>query len=148
MSSNSLRIGILLVLYTFYSCTASIKSDHRTSSDIPPTVESIKDVVTKARQLYPPHRYLIGSGQADSEKAATELARADLMKQIRVEVQVTWTDLIRERGANTEQEVSRLVETEVAELEKGAVIVVQGTDSKTGSAYGGAAMPKAEIERF
>jgi len=140
--------SILIILCVLASCTPAIKSEPDALRDLTLPTEPQKGLFAKVRQQYPSDRYLIGIGQADSEKAATELARADLMKQIRVEVRVTWTDLIRERGANTEQEVSRLVETEVAELVKGVEIVDQGTDTKTGAAYAVAVLPKAEMERI
>lgn len=137
--------SILIILCVLSSCTPAIKPEPDALRDLTPT-EPQKGLFAKVRQQYPSDRYLIGLGQADSGKAATELARADLMKQIRVEVRVTWTDLIRERGGNTEQEVSRLVETEVAELVKGIEIVDQGTDTKTGTAYAVAVLSKAEME--
>ena len=139
--------SILIILCVLASCTPAIKSEPDALRDLTLPTEPQKGLFAKLRQQYPSDRYLIGIGQADSEKAATELARADLMKQIRVEVRVTWTDLIRERGANTEQEVSRLVETEVAELVKGIEIVDQGTDTKTGTAYAVAVLPKADAGR-
>jgi hypothetical protein len=145
MSSNSQRIGVLLALFTFASCSASIKSNHSATSDIPLAIESNKDVIAKDRDVYTRQQYLVGIGQANSEKAAAELARADLIKQIRTEVRVTWTDFIRERGDKTEQEVSRFVETQVAELVKGMEIVEQGRNDTTGMAYAVAVLPKAGV---
>ena len=110
MSSDIHKIGILATLYVLASCAPAVtSSESPTRSDFPAATDSREHLFAKARQQYPSDRYLIGIGQADSEKAATELARADLLKQIRVEVRVMWTDLIRERGGKTEQEVSRLV---------------------------------------
>src|SRR2546430_11151844 len=140
--------SILIILCVLSSCTPAIKSEPDALRDLTLPTEPQKGLFAKVRQQYPSDRYLIGIGQADSEKAATELARADLMKQIRVEVRVTWTDLIRERDGKTEQEVSRLVETRVAELVKGIEIVDQGRDPKTGAAYAVAVLPKAEMERI
>lgn len=97
----------------------------------------------KLRQRYPAHLYLLGIGQGESEKSAIELARADLIKQIRVEMKVTWSDFIRERGGVTEQEVSRLIETNAAELVRGIEIVERATDS--GTSYVAAVMPKTEM---
>lgn len=90
--------------------------------------------------------YRLGIGQGDSEKAAAELARADLIKQIQEEMRVTWSDFIRERGGTTEQEVSRLVETNVAELVRGIEIVEQARDA--GASYAVAVLPKAEVSRI
>ena len=145
MSSKSQTIGLLLAFCAVASCTASFKSDHAAPSDLTLAAESNKDVIAKVREAYTRHEYLIGIGQANSEKAAAELARADLIKQIRTEVRVMWSDLIRERGGKTEQEVSRLVETQVAELVKGMEIVEQGKDNATGVAYAVAVLPKAEV---
>ena len=146
MSANFQRVGMLLVLCILAGCSPTPKMHQLTPSGLQPTTGPQDSLAAKVRQQYPSDRYLIGIGQADSEKAATELARADLMKQIRVEVRVTWTDLIRERGGKSEQEVSRLVETRVAELVKGIEIVDQGRDPKTGAAYAVAVLPKAEME--
>ncbi|MGH7273768.1 MAG: LPP20 family lipoprotein [Nitrospiria bacterium] len=146
MSAMIAGIAMLVMCCVLTSCTPPIRSESGTLSDLPPAIEPYRGLIAKVRQQYPSDRYLIGIGQADSEKAATELARADLMKQIRVEVRVMWTDLIRERGGKTEQEVSRLVETEVAELVKGIEIVEQGRDRQSGAAYAVAVLPKAEME--
>src|SRR2546422_3962295 len=133
--------SILIILCVLASCTPAIKSDPDALRDLTLPTEPQKGLFAKVRQQYPSDRYLIGIGQADSEKAATELARADLMKQIRVQVRVMWTDLIRERGGNTEQEGSRLVETGGGGWGKGIEIEDQGRDTKTGMAYAVAALP-------
>jgi Domain of unknown function (DUF4384)/LPP20 lipoprotein len=148
MSSHSLRIGILLVLCAFTSCTASIKSESNTAPDLSRASESDKDFLAKTRQRYPTDQHLIGVGEGASEKAATELARADLIKQIRAEVRVTWIDLIRERNNQTEQEVSRLVETRVRELVKGIEVVDQWNDSRTAAFYSVVVLPKTEMTRI
>ncbi|MGH7251635.1 MAG: LPP20 family lipoprotein, partial [Nitrospiraceae bacterium] len=138
--------SILIILCVLSSCTPTIKSEPDALRDLTPPTEPQKGLFGRVRQQYPSDRYLIGIGQPDLGKAATELARADLMKQVRVEVRVMWTDLIRERGGKTEQEVSRLVETEVAELVRGIEIVEQGRDRQSSTAYAVAVLPKAEME--
>ncbi len=146
MSTPIIRAGILIAVGWLVACSSVPQREPGQASDLPPATELQKGLIAKIQKQYPPDRYLLGIGLGESGKAATELARADLMKQIRVEVRVTWTDLIRERGGNIEQEVSRLVETEVAELVKGIEIVDQGTDTRTGTAYAVAVLPKAEMQ--
>ena len=148
MSSKSVRVGILLVLYALPACTAFTNSERATVSQPPGSPESGNDFLSETRQQYPSDLYLTGSGEGTSEKAATELARADLLKKIRAEVRVTWTDLILERSGRSEQEVSRLVETRVMELVKGIEIVNQWRDSRTGEAYCVVALPKTEVARI
>src|SRR5262245_47150995 len=131
MSSNRLRVGILLVLYTLTSCTASTNIERATVSQPSASPDSSKHLVSEIRQQYPSELYLIGVGEGNSEKAATELARADLLKNIRAEVRVTWTDLMLEKNGRAQQEVSRLVETRVTELVRGIKVVNQWKDSRT-----------------
>jgi hypothetical protein len=98
------------------SCTTSpVQSEFQLPASVS-SKERLDPISGRIAQQYPGNQFLIGIGQAESEKAATELARADLMKQIRMEVRVAWADLIRERGGKTEQEVSRFIETNFAEL--------------------------------
>ena len=148
MSSNRLRVGILLVLYALTSCTAFTNSERATVSQPPSPPESGNDFLSDTRHQYPSDLYLTGIGEGTSEKAATELARADLLKKVRAEVRVTWTDLTLERSGRSEQEVSRLVETRVMELVQGIEIVNQWRDSRTGEAYCVVALPKTEVSRI
>jgi hypothetical protein len=146
MFTNILKVGILAMFCLVTACTpySKVKSEPSESSEL--SVGRQNDLIKKSRQRYPSSLYLIGIGQGESAKAATELARADLIKQIRVEVRVTWSDFIRERGGTTEQEVSRLVETKVGELVRGIEIVDQATEA--GTSYAVAALPKTEISRI
>jgi hypothetical protein len=148
MSSNRARVGILLVLCTLSSCTASPNTERTTLSQRSGLSESGNDVVSDTRRQYPSDVYLTGIGEGTSEKAATELARADLLKKVRAEVKVTWTDLMLERNGRGEQEVSRLVETRVTELVKGVEIVNQWMDSGTGLTYCVVVLPKTEVSRI
>ena len=146
MFTNILKVGILATFCLVTACTSSsrIKSE---PAELPETpVGPQQGLIEKARHRYPPSLYLLGIGQGESEKAAAELARADLIKQIRVEMRVTWSDFIRERGGTTEQEVSRLVETNVAELVRGIEIVEQARDAS--AAYAVAVLPKTEMSRI
>lgn len=148
MSSNRLRVGILLVLYTLTSCTASTNIERATVPQPSGPPDSSNDLVSEIRQRYPSDLYLFGVGEGNSEKAAIELARADLLKNIRAEVRVTWTDLMLEKNGRTEQEVSRLVETRVTELVRGVEVVNQWTDSSTYIAHCVVALPKSEVSRI
>ncbi len=146
MSTSILKVGILATFCLITACTSSSRITSE-SADFPETtVGPQKGLIEKARHLYPPSFYLLGIGQGESEKAAAELARADLIKQVRVGMRVTWSDFIRERGGTTEQEVSRLVETTVAELVRGIEIVEQARDTR--AAYAVAVSPKAEMLRI
>jgi hypothetical protein len=146
MFTSILKVGILATFCLITACTSSlrIKSEPVELPEL--TVGPQKDLIEKARHRYPSGLYLFGIGQGESEKAASELARADLIKQIRVEMRVTWSDFIRERGGMTEQEVSRLVETNVAELVRGIEIVERARDD--GASYAVAVLPKAEMSRI
>src|SRR5215475_8062149 len=123
MSSNRLRVGILLVLYALTSCTAPTNSERSIVPQLSGPPDSSRDLVFETKQQYPSELYLIGVGEGTSERAATELARADLLKNIRAEVRVTWTDLMLEKNGRTEQEVSRLVETLVPQMVRGIKVV-------------------------
>jgi len=147
MSSNRLRVGILFALYALASCTASTNSERATVPQ-PGLPDSSKDLLSETRRQYPSDLYLFGVGEGTSEKAATELARADLLKNIRTEVRVTWTDLMLEKNGRAEQEVSRLVETRVRELVKGIEVVNLWTDSRTDVAHCVVVLPKTEVSRI
>ena len=148
MSSNRLRVGILLVLYALTSCTASTNVERAAVPRPSGLLDSSKDLVSEIRRQYSSDLYLIGVGEGTSEKAATELARADLVKNIRAEVRVTWTDLLLEKNGRSEQEVSRLVETRVMELVKGIEVVNRWKDSRTDIAHCVVVLPKTEVSRI
>ena len=65
---------------------------------------------------YPQEQYLLGFGQAESEQAAIELARADVAKKIRVQVTALARDSVREQGEQTDQVLSRTVTTQANEM--------------------------------
>ena len=134
MSPKSVRVGILLVLYGLTACTAPTTSERASLSAPSEPQESSHELLSDVTQQYPSDLYLTGIGIGTSERAAIELARADLLKKIRTEVKVTWTDLLLEKNGRGEQEVSRLVETRVMELVKGLEIVCEGRDASTGDA--------------
>jgi len=138
--------GFLIALGFLAACASATKPEPDTLPESPSPV--YKDLISKVRQHFPADRYLVGIGQGTSDKAATELARADLVKKIRVDVRMLQMDVLRERGGETEQDLTTLVETEVAELVGGIEIVEQGKDPKTGEAYAVAVLPKVEMERI
>jgi len=148
MSSNTQRIGILLLLCALPSCSASIKSEPTNIPELSRAPQPSQEILAEIRQEYPVDRYLIGIGEGTSEMAATEVARADLLKQTRVAVKVIWSDVLRERGGQSDQEVSRLVETRATELVTGTEIVRRGKDSSTGIAYAVAVLPRTEVARI
>lgn len=143
MFTNILKIGILATCCFATACAFHSKEQFKPGESSDLRLGRQHDLIEKIRQRYPARLYLLGVGQGESEKAAMELARADLIKQIRVEMKVTWSDFIRERGGVTDQEVSRLIETNVAELVRGIEIVERTTDS--GASYVVAVLPKTEI---
>ena len=148
MSSNRLRVGILLVLYALTSCTAPTNSERSIVPQLSGPPDSSRDLVFETKQQYPSELYLIGVGEGTSEKAATEIARADLLKNVRAEVRVTWSDLMLEKDGHAEQEVSRLVETRVKELVRGIEVVNQWKDSRTDIAHCVVVLPKTEVSRI
>lgn len=130
------------------SCTTS---PSWTESPIPSSSSSEKrqDIIgARIAQQYPGNQFLVGIGRAESETAATELARADLLKQLKVDVRVVWTDVLRERGGREEQDVSRIIETQVDEVARGIDIVARGKDPSTGNAYVVAVLSRSEVARL
>src|SRR5262245_59485803 len=148
MSSKSVGVGILLVLYALAACAAPTTSDRAAVSQPSELQESSHDLLSDVTQQYPSDLYLTGIGKGTSERAAIELARADLLKKVRTEVRVTWTDLILEKNGRGEQEVSRLVETRATELVRGLEIVSQGRDARIGDAYCVVALQKEEVAKI
>ena len=127
------------------SCTTSpVQSEFQLPASVS-SKERLDPISGRIAQQYPGNQFLIGIGQAESEKAATELARADLLKQIRAAIRVTWTDVLRERGGREEQDVSRIIETRVDEVARGIDIVERGKDPSTGNAYAVAVLPRSEV---
>ncbi len=148
MTTPILRAGILIAFGWLVACSSVPQREVGQASDLPPATEPQKGLIAKIQKQYPSDQYLLGIGLGESGKAATELARADLAKKIRVEVRMVQVDLQRERGGKTEQEFSTVLETEVAELIKGIEIVEQGRDLQTGEAFAVAVLPKSEMQRI
>lgn len=110
--------------------------------------EGQRDFISaRIAQQYPSDQFLVGVGRAESETAAAELARADLLKQMRVTISVMWTDMLRERGGREEQDVSRVIETRVDEVARGVDIVDRGKDPSTGNLYAIAVLSRSEVAR-
>jgi hypothetical protein len=112
---------------------------------IPPYPESSR-VSEKILREYPPSRYLYGIGQADSEQAAIELARADLAKKIRVRVTAAASDHVRAQGEQTDQLLGRLVTTQANELMNGTQVVDLIRDTKSGVTQAVVIVPKVETD--
>jgi Domain of unknown function (DUF4384)/LPP20 lipoprotein len=149
MSSHSVKVGILLLLSTLTSCTASPTSERAAlSHQSGPQESGHHDVLFDIGKQYPSELYLIGIGKGTSERAAIELARADLLKNVRTEIKVTWTDLLLEKNGRGEQEVSRLVETRAMELVQGLETVAQWRDASTGEAYCAVALAKGKVAKI
>lgn len=130
------------------SCTTSpVQPEFQPPSSLS-SKERLEPISARVAQQYPGNQFLIGIGQGESEKAATELARADLLKQIRTAIRVTWTDVLRERSGREEQDVSRIIETRVDEVAKGIDIVERGKDPSTGNTYAIAVLPRSEVVRL
>lgn len=127
------------------SCTTPpVQSEIQLPSSVS-SKERLDPISARIAQQYPGNQFLIGIGRAESETAATELARADLLKQMRAAVRVMWTDVLRERGGREEQDVSRIIETRVDEVARGIDIVERGKDPSTGNAYAVAVLPRSEV---
>lgn len=131
-----------LIAWLFISGLAACGGELGLAPTAGPTEPSPADRVAALRRAYPADRYLLGLGVGDSDNVAVDLARADLAKQLRIEVRIRWTDLLKEAGGRSEQEVSRLIETRVAESVQGMDVVERGRDSRTGHAYAVAVLPK------
>jgi hypothetical protein len=136
------------VLCALASCTASTNTERTAVSEPSRHPKTGNEFLFDIKRQYPSDLYLTGIGEGTSERAASELARADLLKKVRAEVKVTWTDLVLERDGRREQEVSRLVETRVSELAKGIEVVNQWMDSSAGLTYCVVALPKTEVSKI
>ena len=84
----------------------------------------------------------------DSEKAAIELARGDLAKKIRVRISTLASDLTREQGGKTEQEIGRIVTTQADMLLDGVQTVEQIQDPESGMAYAVVALSISNIDHL
>lgn len=80
MSPAIFRIGVLISLCFPTSCAPAIRSEPSVLPEISPPIQRYKGLVSKLRQQYLSDPYLIGIGQADSEKAVTELARPEWLE--------------------------------------------------------------------
>lgn len=102
---------------------------------------------------YDPDQFLIGQGQGDLSKGklvcqrVSELAaRADIAKQIRVQVKEHATDRLRERtGREPEQDIEVVREEIVQEYLQGVTIVDRRIDDDTKTCTAVAVMPRATL---
>lgn len=106
-----------------------------------------------AAQAYDVDRFLIGQGQGDLSKGplvcqrVSELAaRADIAKQIRVQVKEHAIDRLRERsGRETEQDIEVVREEIVQEYLQGVTIVERRKDEESKTCSAMAVMPKSTL---
>lgn len=106
-----------------------------------------------AAQAYDADRFLVGQGQGDLSKGplvcqrVSELAaRADIAKQIRVQVKEHAIDRLRERtGHETEQDIEVVREEIVQEYLQGVTIVERRKDDGTNTCSAVAVMPKSKL---
>lgn len=106
-----------------------------------------------AAQAYDADRFLVGQGQGDLSKGplvcqrVSELAaRADIAKQIRVQVKEHAIDRLRERtGHETEQDIEVVREEIVQEYLQGVRIVERHTDEEAKTCSATAVMPKPRL---
>ncbi|MGC3975833.1 MAG: hypothetical protein QM771_15845 [Nitrospira sp.] len=102
---------------------------------------------------YHPDQFFIGQGQGDLNKGklvcqrVSELAaRADIAKQIRVQVKEHATDRLRERtGREPEQDIEVVREEIVQEYLQGVTIVDRHIDDDAKTCTAVAVMPKATL---
>lgn len=106
-----------------------------------------------AAQAYDVDRFLIGQGQGDLSKGplvcqrVSELsARADIAKQIRVQVKEHAIDRLRERsGREPEQDIEVVREEIVQEYLQGVTIVERRKDEASNTCSAVAVMPKRTL---
>ena len=106
-----------------------------------------------AAQVYDAEHFLIGQGQGDLSKGplvcqrVSELAaRADIAKQIRVQVKEHAIDRLRERtGRETEQDIEIVREEIVQEYLQGVTIVERRKDDAASICSAVAVMPKSKF---
>ena len=104
----------------------------------------------EASPAYNPDQFFIGQGQGDLSKGklvcqrVSELAaRADIAKQIRVQVKEHATDRLRERtGREPEQDIEVVREEIVQEYLQGVTIIDRRTDDETKTCTAVAVMPR------
>ena len=140
------RAVLVLMPCIMLSCSPVVKQEPEPSVGLFGPVDVYRSLFVTARKKYPADEYLIGIGEGNTDQAAVELARADLLKQVRSEVRVTWTDIMRERRAQLEQDLSRQIDTQVSELITGLEIVERGRTA-TGWSYAVAILKKDEIAK-
>lgn len=140
------RVSWLSMLLWLVACAGGPETAPvapRGTIPVPPVPPEVAEDLTTR---YPSDRYVLGIGQADSQQAAVDLARADLAEKIRVRVSTLASDVVRERQGRTEREFSSLVITRANELMEGVELVAQGRDPESGTAYAVVLLSKAEIE--
>ena len=145
MTTCRWTVVLFPLLFLCSSCSSSLQTDSQ--DPLQPSTESAL-VSEKILQEYPRSLYVFGIGQADSDQAAIELARADLAKKIRVRVTTAASDLVRENGEESDQLLGRLVTTRANEVMKGTHIVDVSQDGNSGLTQAVVILSKAELDRI
>ncbi|MCW5796894.1 MAG: conserved exported protein of unknown function [Nitrospira sp.] len=118
---------------------------------VPPTTRNRPQQETSP--AYHPDQFFVGQGQGDLSKGklvcqrVSELAaRADIAKQIRIQVKEHATDRLRERtGREPEQDIEVVREEIVQEYLQGVTIVDRRVDDDAKTCTAVAVMPKATL---
>ena len=107
------------MVFVFIISSGCAQNSLTPQSDLKQTTHPFSDsrqVSPDILRKYPQEQYVLGFGQAESEQAAIELARADVAKKIRVQVTALARDRVREQGEQIEQVLSRTVTTQANEM--------------------------------
>jgi hypothetical protein len=110
------------------------------------------DWVNGSAARYKPAQFLIGRGQADSENAASDRARADLAKIFQVEIDVASQDVLSYQGATspgatdnrTTSKISRTITTKTNQIVNGIQIAEIWHDPKTQNYYALAVLSRSQ----
>lgn len=143
-----LRGVALFLSVTAVSCSASPPREVQPPVEYLGSLEIYRNLFSTSRQKYPVEDYLLGIGLGSTDQAAVELARADLVKQIRSEVTARWTDILRQSQAQLEQDLSRQIETQVTELTTGIQIVDRGRTLESGWSHAVAILKKSDMTKM
>lgn len=139
------RACLLFLILHFSGCATNPQSETQQAIQQFPEASQVSQEIL---QQYPPSQYLFGIGQADSDRAAIELARADLAKKIRVRVTAVASDLVREQGEQTDQILGRLVTSHANEVMNGTKVVDVYHNPASGLTQAVVILPKAETDHL
>ena len=146
---NTFLLLGLHIVFVFIISSGCATNPLAPQSDPKQTIQPFSDSLQVSPEIlrkYPQDQYLFGFGQADSEQAAIELARADLAKKIRVRVTALARDLVREQGEQTDQVFSRTVTTESNEMMSQTRIADLYHNPDSGFVHAVVVLPKIESD--